>query len=245
MPGFRPIQPLVANASYTRKLVRVEGCSINWFGVVVPTACKGQGSIPHINFTPTPEQGHYYDPGYDAFTSWAQLWDDYTSVIGGQVAASGVDQILVLPFYKNGQQRNLGDFLINWRNAVAEAITAALISIDPFMLRDTFTYDQIVSSSFSNGWVAHQGFNTQAAGAASATTILFDLDGVAGGSNWRPPNGVIYQNRQSPVNNNPAGMVWYVGGRWGDKFPPLYGGQLNTHAACRNHLLYHGLFTYC
>lgn len=245
MRGSRILKPMVANATYIRKLVRVEGSSITWFGVVVPSASSGQGSVPHINFTPTPDQGGYSDLTYDSFGGWAQLWDDYTSVIGGQVAASGKDQILVLPFYKTSQQRNLGEFLLNWRKVVGAVVTAALVNIDPLMLRDTFTFDSIVSSSFSNGWVVHQGFNTTAAGAAAATTVLFDLDGVAGGSNWRPSNGVIYQNRKAPGNSNPAAMVWYVGERWGPDFLPIYGWHLNTHAACRNHLLFHGLFTYC
>src|ERR1700722_5728739 len=244
MTGFGPLKPAVAYASYVRKLVRVEGSSINWFGVVIPDASEGQGSVPHINFTPTPAQGRYFDETYDSFSGWGQLWADYTSVIGGQVAASGADQILVVPFYKNSQQQNLGDFLLNWREVVAAVVTAALDSVDPLMLRGAFTFDRIVSSSFSNGWVAHQGFNSKAVGAAAATKFIFDLDGVAGGSHWLPTNGVIYQNRKSPVKNNPAGSVWYVGERWDSSFLPMYGGHLNTHAACRNHLLFHGLFTY-
>jgi hypothetical protein len=245
MAGSRPIQPMVANASYVRKLVRVEGSSINWFGVVFPSASKGQGSVPHINFTPSPWQGGYQDGTYDSFTAWSKLWDDYTSVIGGQIAASGADQILVIPFYRNSQARHLGDFLVNWQEVIAAVVTAALNSIDPYMLRDTFTFNRIVSSSFSNGWVTHHAFNTQAASAAAATTILFDLDGVAGGSNWQPSNGVIYRNRPSPMNTSPVGSVWYVGGRWGNRFAQLYGWNMNTHACCRNHLLYHGLTLYC
>lgn len=245
MPGFRPIEPMVVNAEFVRQLVRVEGCSINWYGVVIPASCQGQGAMPHINFTPTPAQGGYYDPGYDSFTSWGQLWIDYTSVIGDQVAASGANQILVIPFYKNSQPTNLGDFMINWREVIGQVITAALISYDPMMLRTDFTFDRIVSSSFSNGYVAHNTFNAQAVGAATMTDFIFDLDGQAGGSHWRPPNGVIYQNRPSPVKNNPVGNVWYVGGRWGSGFAKLYNGSLNTHAACRNHLLYHGLFLNC
>jgi hypothetical protein len=245
MPGLKPFQPVVVNAVYTRKLVRVDNCSINWFGVVVPAGSQGQGSMPHVNFTPSPWQGGYQDPGYDSFATWAGLWNDYTSVIGGQMAASGANQILVIPFYRNSQANAMGDFLDNWRDVVAAVITAALNDIDPFLLRDTFTFDPIVTSSFSNGWVAHQHFNSKGNGAAAATKTLFDLDGVAGGSNWVPTNGVIYRNRQAPGSGNPMGNVWYVGGRWGSRFVPLYGGNMNTHACCRNHLLYHGLFLNC
>jgi len=245
MAGFRPIEPMNVNTHLFRKLVRVENCSINWYGVVIPDSCQGQGATPHINFTPTPDQGHYYDPGYDSFTSWGQLWKDYTWVIGGQVAASGADQILVIPFYKNAQQQNLGDFLVNWQEVISQVITEALISYDPMMLRTDFSFDHIVSSSFSNGYVAHQNFNSQAVGAATMTDFIFDLDGVAGGSHWTPPNGVIYRNRKPPGNANPVGNIWYVGERWGSGFAKIYGGNLNTHAACRNHLLYHGLFMFC
>ena len=245
MAGLRPIEPMNVSTHLFRKLVRVENCSINWYGVVIPNSCQGQGAMPHINFTPTPNQGHYYDPGYDSFDSWGQLWKDYTWTIGGQVAASGANQILVIPFYKNSQFKSLGDFLLNWREVVSQVITAALISYDPMMLRTDFSFDRIVSSSFSNGYIAHQNFNSQAVGAANMTDYIFDLDGAAGGSHWVPGNGVIYRNQKPPGNNNPAGNVWYVGGRWGNGFSPIYPGGINTHAACRNHLLYHGLFMFC
>jgi hypothetical protein len=242
MPGLGPLRRTVANANYVRKLVRVDASSIKWYGVVVPKAMTGQmvGGIPHINFTPTPIQGGYHDGNYDSFSGWAGLWRDYTSVIGGQVAASGVNQVLVIPFYRTGQASNLGDFLTNWREVISAVLTAALNSVDPLFLRDKFTFERIVSSSFSNGWMAHQKFHTQAAGAADMTDVLFDLDGVAGGSNWRPAKGVIYQNRQAPAKTNPVGNIWYVGGRWND-FKSIYGGTVNGHAASRNHLLYHGL----
>jgi len=62
MAGLRPIEPMNVNTHLFRKLVRVENCSINWYGVVIPNSCQGQGAMPHINFTPTPNQGHYFDP---------------------------------------------------------------------------------------------------------------------------------------------------------------------------------------
>jgi hypothetical protein len=246
MPGLKPLRKLVANANYVRKLVRVDGSSITWYGVVVPLTASGQamGRIPHINFTPTPIQGGYIDGNYDSFNGWAGLWNDYTAMIGGQLAASGADQVLVIPFYKTSQQRNLGDFLSSWREVISAVATAALNAVDPYFLRDTFTFDRIVSSSFSNGYVAHQVFNTQAVRAASMTDVIFDLDGQAGGSQWRPANGVIYQNRMTPARANPEGNSWYVGNRWND-FKSLYGGTVNGHAACRNHLLYHGLWLKC
>lgn len=245
LAGFRPFQPMNVDTHLVRKLVRVENCSINWYGVVIPTYCQGQGAIPHINFTPTPNQGHYYDPGYDTFDSWGQLWRDYTWTIGGQVAASGVNQILVIPFYKNVQSKGLGDFLLNWQEVISQVITEALISYDPMMLRTDFSFDRIVSSSFSNGYVAHQNFNSQAVGAGNITDYIFDLDGAAGGSHWVPGNGVIYRNQTPPKRGNPDANVWYVGGRWGNGFSPIYPSGINTHAACRNHLLYHGLFMFC
>jgi hypothetical protein len=240
--GFGQMRKFVANANYVRKLVRVDGSSIKWYGVVVPKSGTGQtaGRIPHINFTPTPIQGGYQDGSYDSFGGWGGLWRDYTSVIGGQIAAAGVDQVLVIPFYRTSQQENLGDFLMNWRDVVSAVVTAAMNSVDPLYLRNTYTFDRIVSSSFSNGWRAHRKFHAEAAGAASMTDVLFDLDGVAGGSNWQPPKGVIYQNRP-PGKSNPAGNVWFVGGRWND-FKSIYGGSVNGHAASRNHLLYHGLW---
>lgn len=244
MTGLKPFQPLPVSADYIRKLVRVDNCSIKWYGVVIPRACTGISSIPHINFTPTPAQGGYYDNGYDSFLTWAQLWDDYTSIIGGQMTAAGVEQILVIPFYKNSQTLDLGNFMSTWKDVVVAVVTAALDSFNPYLLRKSYEFDKIVSSSFSNGYVAHMTFNQKSDGAAAATNLVIDLDGQAGGSTWTPPNGVIYRNKAVPGNVNPMGNVWYVGGRWGSKFPQLYGGSLNTHAASRNHLLYHGLFMF-
>ena len=238
--GFTPLNPMTAIASYTRRLVQLDDCSIKWFGVVIPKFMQ-PGAIPHINFTPTPIQGGYVDWHYSTFSGWGQLWDDYTWVIGGQMVASAVNQILVLPFYRTSQQRHLGDFLFKWKEAVAAVVTAAIDSVDPMFLRDSYEFDRIDSSSFSNGWVAHQHFNGAATGAADMTNFIYDLDGVAGGSQWRPPNGVIYLNRTPPVGVNPvSGRHWYVGGRW-QKFAPMYGASFNSHACCRNHLLYHGL----
>jgi hypothetical protein len=248
LPGTASLKPACVKALASRRLVRVDGSSINWFGVVVPQTgpAGGLGSVPHLNFTPTPIQGGYLDNNYDTFAGWAKLWDDYTAVIGCQMAAYGGSQVLVIPFYQTSQQQNMGNFLNNWVDVVAAVVTAAVNSIDPFRLRDTFTFDSIVSSSFSNGWVAHKQFNTQAAGAEAMTNVLFDLDGQAGGSNWRPDNGVIYLNRRPPGGTNPVdAMLWYVGGRWGSEFQKMYPGGINTHAACRNHLLYHGLKKYC
>jgi hypothetical protein len=174
-----------------------------------------------------------------------QLWADYTDIPGGQMAGTGADQILVSPFYRTSQAYSgLGDFLNNWQDVVSAVIAAAINSIDPLRLRDGFEFTRIVSSSFSNGYVAHKQFQEKANGAADMTDVLFDLDGVAGGSTWRPSKGVIYLNRQPPGMLNPVGMNWYVGGRW-QRFAPFYGGNFNTHACCRNHLLYHGVWQYC
>jgi hypothetical protein len=243
--GTKPMRSTQLAAPYYRRLVRVTGSSIKWFGVVIPTSNAGAevGSVPHLNFTPTPIQGGYQDGSYDTFGGWGQLWDDYTSVIGGQLAASGANQILVIPMYRTSQQRNLGDFLSNWRAVVSAVITVAKTDVDPSFSGNTYVFKRIVSSSFSNGWVAHQGFHTRATGAAAMTEVLFDLDGVAGGSSWQPPVGIIYQNRP-PTLGNPVGNLWYVGGRWAD-FQKYYRGSMSTHANCRNHLLYHGLWLKC
>jgi len=246
MSGTGPLKTSTVNAVYDRRLVKCEGTSIKWYGVVVPPDAN-VGSVLHVNFTPTPIQGGYIDGAYDSFSGWGGLWNDYTEIIGGQMVASGAAQILVIPFYKTSQQRDLGGFLANWKDVVAAVVTAAINSIDLFRLRDGFTFDRIVSSSFSNGYVAHQNFQTQGAGVEAMTDVLFDLDGQAGGSSWRPPKGVIYLNRPAPHGVNPvAGRFWYVGGRWEPNFRVFYGGAgVNGHAASRNHLLYHGLWQFC
>ena len=247
VPGFGSLQPATVNYEFERRLVRVDGASINWFGVVLPRPLPVGASlgIPHIAFTPTPIQGGYSDATYDTFTGWEKLWGDYTSVIGFQLMASGVSQVLVLPFYRTAQQQDLGDFYINWQSVISAVVSVAVNSVDPLFLSGDYTFQQIVSSSFSNGWVTHREFNTKAVGASAMTSVLFDLDGVAAQSTWQPANGVIYRNQTPPTPDNPQGINWYVGGRW-NQFAQFYPpGAMNTHACCRNHLLYHGLTQFC
>jgi hypothetical protein len=47
MPGTAPMRPIDAAVSYVRRLVRVEGSSINWFGVLFPnlTASRVEVSV--------------------------------------------------------------------------------------------------------------------------------------------------------------------------------------------------------
>jgi hypothetical protein len=158
--------------------------------------------------------------------------------MGSQMVEAGVSQILVLPFYKNSQAGNLGQFLINWKEVVSAVVTAAIVSIDPLYLRNTFEFDHIYSASFSNGIVTHQNFNTQAVNAAGMTRMAFDLDGQASGSNWRPIPGISYRNTRPPFGVNPHGFDWHVGQRLG-QLSIMYPGK-TTHNLCP-FLLLHGL----
>ena len=249
MPGSAPLVPASQATEYSRRLIRVSGSSIKWFGVVLPKSVGTSAgvAIPHLFFTPTPIQGHYYDNKYDSFDGWGQLWSDYTSRIGGLMTASGVQQILVIPIYKTSQAYGLGSFLSNWQDVISAVVTAAVNDINPYYLRDTFSFSRIYSSSFSNGVNAHQAFNSHGTGAKGMTSMIFDLDGQAqtGGSNWRPSNGIIYQNRGSPTGVNPDGFNWYVGSRWSlfDRIQPET--SKYSHHACSQFLLYHGLRQYC
>jgi hypothetical protein len=82
LPGTRPLRPDIRNVSYVRKSVRVEGSSIVWFGVVIPSNCSRQGSVPHIFFTPKPDQGGYPDSAYGkGGIQLGGLWKSYTWAI--------------------------------------------------------------------------------------------------------------------------------------------------------------------
>jgi hypothetical protein len=214
--GTGDLLPGRISPAITRRLVRVTGTSIKWFGVVVPMSSGGGvvGGVPHIFFTPTPAQGGYFDGSYDEFTQWADLWDKYTSIIGSQLVVSGAPQILVIPFYKNAQTGRLGSFLTNWREAVGAVLTAAVDSINPLFLRDRFEFDGIYTSSFSNGIATLQNFTMGGDGVAAMTLRAFDLDGQASGSTWRPSNGIRYRNTRAPRGVNPVGDDWFVGGRF-------------------------------
>jgi hypothetical protein len=248
MPGTGPLLTDSRATRYTRYLIRVTGTSIKWFGVVIPESVESSvlSAVPHIFFTPTPIQGGYSDATYDSFLAWGRLWDDYTSRIGGLLTASGVNQILVIPFYKTSQAYNLDTFLKNWREVVSAVVTAAINALNPYVTR-AFSFERLYSSSFSNGINAHWAFNTRGLGVHAMTPMIFDLDGQAqtGGSNWRPHNGVIYQNRVAPHGVNPDGLNWYVGSRWKifDVLEPTT--SQYSHHACSQYLLFHGLRQYC
>jgi hypothetical protein len=240
--GGGPIHGQWISPQLTRMLIRVTGTSIQWFGVVVPRDSSGGiiGGPPHIFFTPSPNQHPCHDHNYAQFisTPWQELWDKYTSVIGSQLVASGAPEILVIPFYKNAQTGDLGDFLTNWQPAVSTVVTTAINWIDPLFLRDTFTFSSVFTSSFSNGIVPHRNFNTQGAGVAAMTKRAFDLDGQASGSKWHPSKGIVYSNTPAP-GINPQGTKWFVGGRLGElgkHYPP----RTSTHNLCP-FLLIHGL----
>lgn len=247
MPGRQPLEPVQLTAAYSRRLVRVAGSSIRWFGVVLPdrVGATAASAVPLVFFTPTPKQGGYHDGSYDSFQGWGQLWLDYTSRIGGLMSAAGGNQILVLPFYKTMQSYDLGTFLKNWREVISAVVTAAVNDINPYDLPGPYTFDRLYSASFSNGLNAHFIFNSRGEGVRAMTTLVFDLDGQAmtGGSHWHPGNGIIYNN-VAPGRENPVGTNWYVGGRWGlfDKVQPET--SRYSHHACSQFLLFHGLRQY-
>jgi hypothetical protein len=249
MPGRGPLKIIRDKWSYVRRLVRVENCSIKWFGVLfnAPGGTAQFGSVPHIYFTPHPSQGRppYLDHAYDSFTTWRKLWHDYTQAPGRQIVTAGKDQVLVVPFYTNAQHRGgLGDFLLNWKETVTTVVTAAIDSIDPTALRSRFEFDEIYSTSFSDGWIPHRQFHTEGLGVKEMTTRVIDLDGQAAHppSHWRPAQGIVYLDRAPPRAGNPVGNEWYVGGRWTQQIMmDDWGGGFTGHAACSSYLLYHGM----
>jgi hypothetical protein len=195
-------------------------------------------------FTPHPAQGGYLDPGYDSFKSWHRLWHDYTQAPGRQIVTADKDQVLVVPFYTNGQHRALGDFLQNWKEAVTTVVTAAIDSIDPTALRSRFEFTEIYSTSFSDGWIPHQQFHSEGVGVEQMTSRVIDLDGQAAHppSRWRPAKGIVYLDQPPPRGINPRANEWYVGGRWTQKIMmDNWKGKFTGHAACSSYLLYHGM----
>jgi len=190
--------------------------------------------------SPWQHQPPCVDNAYDQFDSVRlDLANKYTSIIGSQLVVSGARQILVIPFYKNIQASNLGDFLTNWKEVISTVLTEAISSMDPLFLRDRFDFDRIYSSSFSNGIVTHRNFNTQGTGAASMTRMAFDLDGQAAGSLWQPSRAVVYSTTAAPGGINPVGTKWFVGGRF-TEIQPGYIPGTSDHSLCP-FLLLHGL----
>lgn len=251
VPGNKQLEPFSAGVTFTRRLYRVEGSSIKWFGVVVPHTLK-VNPTPHLYFTPTPWQGGCDDRAYDNLGKpWEDLWGTYCYWMGQQVAASWANQVLILPLYKNAQTNNLGTFYSNWKEVVTKLMTSAVSLYSSQTLgglqlfRNECTFDYIHTSSFSAGWAPHKAFQTQADGAASMTRFLFDLDGQAAkpsSSSWRPRNGVIYSN-EVPGKVNPTGTYYRLGGRWNkvSKFKGRYA-DFRQHWAVNQFMLYQGLW---
>ncbi len=239
LDGHGPIGRMTINPSIRRFLIRTTGCSIKWFGVVLPLDQLGRimPGRPHLFFTPAPWQGGHQDPMYDSFRHWTGLWDKYTSAIGSQLVVSGAPQILVVPFYKNSQLNDLGGFLQNWKQAVTAVVTAAINAVDPLYLRNDFEFSEIHTSSFSNGIVPHRQFNTRGIDVNTMTRMAYDLDGQASGTVWHTSRMVTYANTPVP-RTNPVGMRWHVGGRLGE-LGRAYPGAI-THNLCP-FLLIHGL----
>jgi hypothetical protein len=246
MPGRGGLKIIHKSWSYIRRLVRVENCSIKWFGVLFNRSGGSVdfGTIPHIYFTPHPAQGGYQDPGYDSFKTWHKLWHDYTQAPGRQIVTANKSQVLVVPFYTNAQHHALGDFLVNWKEAVAAVVTAAIDSVDATELRSSFDFTEIYSTSFSDGWIPHSQFHHDGVGVKAMTTKVIDLDGQAAHppSHWRPAKGIVYLDKPPPAGPNPRANEWYVGGRWTREImADDWGGKFTGHAACSSYLLYHAM----
>jgi len=254
VPGFDPVQPLsiYSTSNYRRMLVSVTGSSISWFGVVVPLDNSSNVIVgyPHVFFTPFPSLGGYFDDGYSDFSTWIPLWNDYTTLIGSQVSASGKSQILIIPFYANSQTNDLGSFLLNWQDVFSAVIGTAINSVSPNFIPTVYQFDSLTLSSFSSGIQPLQNFVTGGSNVSSMMTSAFALDPPMN-MPWRPPGCILYTTAPPP-GSNPIGSNWYLGGRFG----PLInyytawndcaqgGGFWCDHALTRLVLL-HGLMNYC
>jgi hypothetical protein len=220
--GMNRMSSTSASGSYQRAIVHVPGCDIGYFGVLFASSA-GAGIIDHepcLFFTPTPWQGGHLDHTYERFpdASWRDLWDKYTDIIGQQMVGAGAKSILVIPFYKNVQATSLGSFYADWRQVVDLVITATIDRMDPTALRSTYSLRSVSTSSFSNGIFTQRDFQTKGEGVGDLTNKIFDFDGTAAQSMWRPTKGVIYINQRVPGGSNPAGNLWYVGGRFPEDF---------------------------
>ena len=75
VPGRDVLRKAVAAAAYTRKLVRVDASSIKWRWRCRAEVTQSHQPAARVLHADAGCNGHYFDPGYDAFTSWGQLWD--------------------------------------------------------------------------------------------------------------------------------------------------------------------------
>lgn len=164
------------------------------------------------------------------------FWDDYTYIMGSQIAAAGAQQILVVPFYRRIQPTKIGVFSQNWKDAVISAVTVAVQDAMPMALAGPYDFNAIVSSSFSSGWIIHSNFHHNGRDVSPMTRSLFELDGFGSGCIWVSPKGITFRNRVAPRGQNPEGNVYYVGQHWTKPILNQYG-----HQSCRNYLLYPGL----
>jgi hypothetical protein len=215
--GGGPLQLEWVSSTTTRMIIHVPGQDVSWFGVVIPekVVANPAGAMPCVFFTPKPGQAGILPGNYNRFmgTAWEDLWERYTRKIGGQLAASGANVILVFPFYTDNQMTNLGSFAADWEDVLELVISTAIDRINPLALRDRFDIGSIMTASFSNGIIAHQTFVTTGRGVASALyqAIIFDARHLSG---WQPKGAVHYLNTKAKSGLNPQGGDWFVGGRF-------------------------------
>ncbi len=246
--GLGKLRYIARPVKFVRRLYKVQGLSIKWFAVVVPDGLFLEPS-PHVYFIPSPEQGKADDGSYDQFAgAWrSTLYVDYTKFVGAQVAnAREAQQVLVIPFYRNSQRQNLGDFNQYWQPVITQLLTDAIFKKDVLIIRkNEVSFDSIYTSSFSNGWVTHQHFQQSGKSVADLTIKLFDLDGVQAGSSWAPAKSIIYKNRPPPGPSNPVGNTYFLDKRWGNiQSLTIRHSTINFHWMVNQFMLFHGLVTY-
>lgn len=221
--GTQPLEVRSITPPMTRVLLRVEGTSIKWFGVAMARSGSGRArtGAPLVFFTPSPWQGGYRDPDYDAFTRWRRLFDRYTWAMGAQLAASTAPMVLVIPFYRSDQSGSLGSFLREWRAVLKAVLTKAYHTVDPLALRADYRFEHLYAASFSNGIATQRNFVTAGAGVADALRMSYNLDGQASGLLWNATRSMSYDNVRPRAAVNPVGNHWYLGGRF-DKLRAAY-----------------------
>jgi hypothetical protein len=86
---------------------------------------------------------------------------------GRLLAALGVNQILVVPFYKTGQAYGLSSFLADWQDVISAVITAAVNDINPYYLfSDALLFKpmsrslSLLAAFFRLSWVAPMAANS-------------------------------------------------------------------------------------
>lgn len=181
VPGSGKLTFVTRQVRYRTFLYELDDDSIvpNWFGVTVPEGIT-DFTRPTLYFHPTPGQAGYVDADYrEKKGKWPSLFA-YMDRLGAQVAGAvsfggSPDQVVIMPFMKEGASGTAGIFPVHWKAIVRDIlrdVRAQVAGIDAPVDPST-----VVVASYSSGFLYSSAFRQSADGLSALLEQVWDFDG--------------------------------------------------------------------